>query len=228
MPGQSRHGAGQHGHLRVRTRRSCSTSCAATPPTRTRATISATTSSPIWSSTARPWRTASRSPASSPTARPRPTGATPARSTPIGRPTSTSPASSRRSTSTTSNWPIWTYAEITPPAKFVHDEDGRRGMAVNSLVSGGCIVSGARPAQLAAVHRRPGALLRQLDGAVVAALCRHRPHARLRNVVDRPRREDPRGAGGRRGPGARRQALPPHRARASCLITQPMIDRLAG
>ena len=41
------------------------------------------------------------------------------------------------------NWPIWTYAEVTPPAKFVHDEDGRRGMAVSSLVSGGCIVSGA-------------------------------------------------------------------------------------
>jgi glucose-1-phosphate adenylyltransferase len=42
-----------------------------------------------------------------------------------------------------SNWPIWTYAEVTPPAKFVHDEDGRRGQAVASLVSGGCIVSGA-------------------------------------------------------------------------------------
>ena len=41
------------------------------------------------------------------------------------------------------DWPIWTYAEVTPPAKFVHDEDGRRGMAVSSLVSGGCIVSGA-------------------------------------------------------------------------------------
>jgi glucose-1-phosphate adenylyltransferase len=40
-------------------------------------------------------------------------------------------------------WPIWTYSELTPPAKFVHDEDGRRGMAVSSLVSGGCIVSGA-------------------------------------------------------------------------------------
>ena len=52
------------------------------------------------------------------------------------------------------DWPIWTYGEITPPAKFVHDEDGRRGMAVSSLVSGGCIVSGAEPAPLAAVHRR--------------------------------------------------------------------------
>lgn len=41
------------------------------------------------------------------------------------------------------NWPVWTYAEITPPAKFVHDEDGRRGQAVSSLVSGGCIVSGS-------------------------------------------------------------------------------------
>jgi glucose-1-phosphate adenylyltransferase len=41
------------------------------------------------------------------------------------------------------NWPIWTYGEITPPAKFVHDEEGRRGQAVSSLVSGGCIVSGA-------------------------------------------------------------------------------------
>jgi glucose-1-phosphate adenylyltransferase len=41
------------------------------------------------------------------------------------------------------DWPIWTYAELKPPAKFVHDEDGRRGSAVSSLVSGDCIVSGA-------------------------------------------------------------------------------------
>jgi glucose-1-phosphate adenylyltransferase len=40
-------------------------------------------------------------------------------------------------------WPIWTYGEVTPPAKFVHDADGRRGQAISSLVSGGCIVSGA-------------------------------------------------------------------------------------
>ena len=33
-------------------------------------------------------------------------------------------------------WPIWTYAEIKPPAKFIHDEDGRRGAAVSSLISG--------------------------------------------------------------------------------------------
>ena len=41
------------------------------------------------------------------------------------------------------NWPIWTFAEISPPAKFVHDLEGRRGQAVSSLVSGGCIISGA-------------------------------------------------------------------------------------
>lgn len=40
-------------------------------------------------------------------------------------------------------WPIWTYAEMTAPAKFVHDEEGRRGEAISSLVSGDCIVSGA-------------------------------------------------------------------------------------
>lgn len=40
-------------------------------------------------------------------------------------------------------WPIWTYQEQNPPAKFVFDDEGRRGMAVDSMVSGGCIVSGA-------------------------------------------------------------------------------------
>ncbi len=40
-------------------------------------------------------------------------------------------------------WPIWTYQEQVPSAKFVFDEEGRRGAAVNSIVSGGCIVSGA-------------------------------------------------------------------------------------
>ena len=42
-----------------------------------------------------------------------------------------------------SSWPIWTYAEIVPPAKFIHNEEGRRGSAVSSLVSGDCIVSGS-------------------------------------------------------------------------------------
>jgi glucose-1-phosphate adenylyltransferase len=40
-------------------------------------------------------------------------------------------------------WPIWTYQEQLPPAKYVFDNDDRRGMSVDSLVSGGCIISGA-------------------------------------------------------------------------------------
>ncbi|VAX11028.1 Glucose-1-phosphate adenylyltransferase [hydrothermal vent metagenome] len=42
-----------------------------------------------------------------------------------------------------SKWPIWTYQEQLPPAKFIFDDDGRRGMAVDSMVAGGCIISGA-------------------------------------------------------------------------------------
>ena len=41
-------------------------------------------------------------------------------------------------------WPIWTYQAQTPPAKFVFDDDDRRGQAVDSMISGGCIVSGAK------------------------------------------------------------------------------------
>ncbi len=41
-------------------------------------------------------------------------------------------------------WPIWTYQAQTPPAKFVFDSDKRRGLAVDSMVSGGCVISGAR------------------------------------------------------------------------------------
>ena len=76
-----------------------------------------------------------------------------------------------------SDWPIWTYAEVTPPAKFVHDDDGRRGQAVE--------FAGLRrlhrlrrvAAAFAAVHRRAHALLRQHRERRRAALRRHRPLA---------------------------------------------------
>lgn len=80
-------------------------------------------------------------------------------------------------------WPIWTYSELTPPAKFVHNEDGRRGVGLNSLVSGGCIVSGAR------VHKSllfTGVRVHSfahLDGAVVLPYAEIARSARLRNVV---------------------------------------------
>ena len=44
------------------------------------------------------------------------------------------------------DWPIWTHQEQVPPAKFVFNDEGRRGYAVDSMVSGGCIVSGAEVA----------------------------------------------------------------------------------
>ena len=69
------------------------------------------------------------------------------------------------------DWPIWTYGEVTPPAKFVHDEDGRRGMAVSSLVSGGCIVSGASLRRSLFVHRRPGEFLFACRRRCHHALC---------------------------------------------------------
>ena len=42
-----------------------------------------------------------------------------------------------------SDWPIWTYQEQLPPAKFIFDDDDRRGMAVDSMIAGGCVVSGS-------------------------------------------------------------------------------------
>ena len=113
------------------------------------------------------------------------------------------------------DWPIWTYAEITPPAKFVHDEDGRRGTAVSSLVSGDCIVSGAslrRSLLFTGVRINS---FSTLDEAVVLPDCHVGRNARLQQRGDRPRRDDPRRPGRRRGSGARRQALPPHPKRAS-------------
>ncbi len=41
------------------------------------------------------------------------------------------------------DWPIWTYQDQVPPAKFVFDDEGRRGTAVDSMIAGGCIVSGS-------------------------------------------------------------------------------------
>lgn len=42
-----------------------------------------------------------------------------------------------------SQWPIWTYQDQLPPAKFIFDDDNRRGMAVDSMIAGGSVVSGS-------------------------------------------------------------------------------------
>ncbi|MGH8732495.1 MAG: glucose-1-phosphate adenylyltransferase, partial [Burkholderiales bacterium] len=60
------------------------------------------------------------------------------------------------------DWPVWTFQEQLPPAKFVFDDAGRRGMALDSMVSGGCVVSGAtvrRSVLFSNVRVEEGALL---------------------------------------------------------------------
>jgi glucose-1-phosphate adenylyltransferase len=81
------------------------------------------------------------------------------------------------------NWPIWTYSESVPPAKFVHDEEERRGVAVSSLVSGGCIISGTNVRNsllFTGVHSNSWA---SLDHAVVLPYAVVGRHARLTRVV---------------------------------------------
>jgi glucose-1-phosphate adenylyltransferase len=81
------------------------------------------------------------------------------------------------------DWPIWTFAEIVPPAKFVHDVPGRRGEAVSSLVSGGCIISGGaarRSLLFTGVHMHSGS---SIDGGVLLPRVDVGRGARLANVV---------------------------------------------
>jgi glucose-1-phosphate adenylyltransferase len=123
------------------------------------------------------------------------------------------------------NWPIWTFAEISPPAKFVHDQEDRRGQAISSLVSGGCIISGATVRQSLLFTRVWLKSYSQVENAVILPNVEVERSARLRNVIiDRGVRipaglvvgEDP--------------ALDAERFRRTeggiCLITQPMIDKL--
>src|SRR5215471_9281487 len=79
-------------------------------------------------------------------------------------------------------WPLWTYAEISPPAKFVHDSDGRRGMAVSSLVSGDCIVSGASLRRSLLFTGVRAHSFSSLEEAVVLPRCHIGRGAKLRRV----------------------------------------------
>src|SRR5690606_33065137 len=81
------------------------------------------------------------------------------------------------------DWPIWTYAEITPPAKFVHDHEGRRGEAVNSLVSGDCIVSGGRLDRTLLSTGSRVHSYSHLNEAVVLPYCTINRNVRLDKVV---------------------------------------------
>jgi glucose-1-phosphate adenylyltransferase len=64
-------------------------------------------------------------------------------------------------------WPIWTYQEQLPPAKFVFDDPDRRGAALDSMVSGGCIISGSRVAQSLLFSNVRVHDYSQIEGAVI-------------------------------------------------------------
>jgi glucose-1-phosphate adenylyltransferase len=123
------------------------------------------------------------------------------------------------------DWPIWTYAEVTPPAKFIHDEVNRRGSAVSSMVSGGCIVSGSKIDKsllFTGVHAHSYS---ELDEVVALPYVQINRSARLKKVVIDRGVNIPEGlvAGEDPEEDARRFRLSEG---GVCLITQPMIDRL--
>lgn len=123
------------------------------------------------------------------------------------------------------DWPIWTYSEVTPPAKFVHDLEGRRGSAVASLVSGGCIVSGASIRRTLLFTNVRVNSYSSLDEAVVLPNVTVSRKARLTKVVIDSRVVIPEGLVVGEDP-----ELDARRFRRTengvCLITRPMIDRI--
>jgi glucose-1-phosphate adenylyltransferase len=123
------------------------------------------------------------------------------------------------------SWPIWTYAEIKPPAKFVHDEENRRGSAISSLVSGDCIISGASLYRSLIFTGVRANSYSQLEDAVVLPECIINRHARLKKVVIDRGVTIPEGLVVGEDP-----ELDAKRFRRTengvCLITQAMIDKL--
>ncbi len=123
-------------------------------------------------------------------------------------------------------WPLWTYAEILPPAKFVHDIDGRRGSAVSSLIAGDCIVSGAHVHRSLLFSGVRANSYSTLEEAVVLPYCQIGRGARLRRVVLDRGVDIP--AGLIVGEDPEQDAARFRRTENGvCLITQAMLDRLA-
>jgi len=125
------------------------------------------------------------------------------------------------------DWPVFTHQEQLPPAKFVHSDPGRNGVALSSLVSGGCVVSGA------SVHN-----------SLLFSKVRVHSHAHLAEAVVLPGADIGRGARLRKvvvdrecrvpeglvvGENAEEDALRFHRTVSGVtLISGPMLDRLRG
>ncbi|MBP0482473.1 glucose-1-phosphate adenylyltransferase [Sagittula salina] len=123
------------------------------------------------------------------------------------------------------DWPIWTYSELVAPAKFIHNEEGRRGQAVSSMVAGGCIISGSSLYRCLLFTGVKTHSYSQLEGVVALPGCEVGRRTWIKNaILDRGVTippglivgEDP--------------ALDAKRFRRTeqgiCLITQKMIDAL--
>lgn len=82
-----------------------------------------------------------------------------------------------------SEWPIWTYQEQLPPAKFVFKDDGRTGKATDSLVSGGCLISGACVTNSVLFSGVRVEDHSELDGAVILPKVTIGSNVVLKNVV---------------------------------------------
>lgn len=121
-------------------------------------------------------------------------------------------------------WPIWTYSESVPPAKFIHDKEDRRGTAVSSLISGGCIVSGTKIRNsllFTQVHTNSYA---ELSGAVLLPYVEVGRSARLTNVVIDRGVQIPEGLVVGEDPTADAEFFNVSSGGIT-LITQPMVDR---
>lgn len=81
------------------------------------------------------------------------------------------------------NWSIWTHQEQLPPAKLIFDDEDRRGMAVDSTISGGCIVSGStirKSLLFSSVHTHSFSLIEE---SVLMHGCDVGEHCKLRRVI---------------------------------------------
>jgi glucose-1-phosphate adenylyltransferase len=123
-------------------------------------------------------------------------------------------------------WPIWTYLELSAPAKFVHDEPMRRGTAISSLVSGGCIVSGTELRRSLLFTGVRTNSYSTIDEAVILPYVQVGRHVRLKKVVIDRSVKIPDGLVVGEDP-AHDAARFRRTDRGVCLITQPMIDQLA-
>jgi glucose-1-phosphate adenylyltransferase len=81
------------------------------------------------------------------------------------------------------DWPIWTYQRQLPPAKFIPDRNGMHGMTVNTIVSGGCIVSGSHVANTVLFSNVRVHSFCNLESAVVLPGVTIEKNSRLKNVV---------------------------------------------